>query len=52
MKVMVRLALLFALAGMTSACVVAPAPYYGAPRGVWVPGHYNAWGHWVPGHWR
>jgi len=33
-----------------SACVVEPAPGYGRPGAVWVPGHYNGW-HWVPGHW-
>jgi hypothetical protein len=33
-----------------SACVIAPAPYYGRVGGPWIPGHYNGW-RWVPGHW-
>jgi hypothetical protein len=33
-----------------TACVVEPAPGYGRPGAVWIPGHYNGW-HWEHGHW-
>ena len=33
-----------------------PRPVYYRPavyhQPVWIPGHYNRWGHWVGGHWR
>lgn len=33
-----------------------PRPVYYRPavyhQPVWIPGHYNRWGHWVSGHWR
>ncbi len=48
----------FAVAGaaVNTAVVIATAPfepvYYTYHHRVWVPGHFNRYGHWVHGHWR